>query len=40
VKNPNLNYLVGIDLGTTHTVVAYAKADNTQQEIQIFQIEH
>jgi len=39
VKNPNLNYLVGIDLGTTHTVVAYAKADNTQQEIQIFQIE-
>jgi len=39
VKNPNLNYLVGIDLGTTHTVVAYAKADNTNQEIQIFQIE-
>jgi len=39
VKNPNLNYLVGIDLGTTHTVVAYAKADNTQQDIQIFQIE-
>ncbi|MDI1278568.1 Hsp70 family protein [Methylobacter sp.] len=39
MKNPNLNYLVGIDLGTTHTVVAYAKADNTQQEIQIFQIE-
>lgn len=33
------NYLVGIDLGTTHTVVAYAKADNTNQEIQIFQIE-
>jgi hypothetical protein len=31
--------VVGIDLGTTHTVVAYAKADNTQQEIQIFQIE-
>ncbi|MFA5016559.1 MAG: Hsp70 family protein, partial [Methylobacter sp.] len=39
MKNLNLNYLVGIDLGTTHTVVAYAKADNTQQEIQIFQIE-
>ncbi|MGZ8173076.1 MULTISPECIES: Hsp70 family protein [Methylobacter] len=39
MKNPNLNYLVGIDLGTTHTVVAYAKADNTQQDIQIFQIE-
>jgi len=39
VKNPNLNYLVGIDLGTTHTVVAYAKADNTRQDIHIFQIE-
>jgi len=33
------NYLVGIDLGTTHTVAAYAKADNAHQEIQIFQIE-
>lgn len=39
MKNPNLNYLVGIDLGTTHTVVAYAKADNTRQDIHIFQIE-
>jgi molecular chaperone DnaK (HSP70) len=38
VQNPTANYLVGIDLGTTHTVVAYAKAD-THQEIQIFQIE-
>jgi len=39
VKNFAPHYLVGIDLGTTHTVVAYAKADNTHQEIQIFQIE-
>jgi molecular chaperone DnaK (HSP70) len=39
VHNSTANYLVGIDLGTTHTVVAYAKADNTNREIQIFQIE-
>ncbi|MEE7625181.1 Hsp70 family protein [Methylobacter sp. Wu8] len=39
MKNSTANYLVGIDLGTTHTVVAYVKADNTHQEIQIFQIE-
>ena len=39
MKNLAPHYLVGIDLGTTHTVVAYAKADNTHQEIQIFQIE-
>ncbi|MGZ4955132.1 MAG: Hsp70 family protein [Methylobacter sp.] len=39
MKNLTSHYLVGIDLGTTHTVVAYAKADNTNQEIQIFQIE-
>lgn len=39
MQNPIANYLVGIDLGTTHTVVAYAKANNTSQEIQIFQIE-
>lgn len=39
MKNPTANYLVGIDLGTTHTVAAYVKADNTHQEIQIFQIE-
>jgi len=39
VQNSNLRYLVGIDLGTTHTVVAYANADNTQQEIQLFHIE-
>jgi len=39
VQNNPPRYLVGIDLGTTHTVVAYAKADITHQEIQIFQIE-
>ncbi len=39
MKNLTPNYLVGIDLGTTYTVVAYIKADNTHQEIQIFQIE-
>ena len=33
--------MVGIDLGTTHTVVAYTEADKSQssQSIQIFQIE-
>ncbi|MDI1231220.1 MAG: hsp70 family protein [Methylobacter sp.] len=39
MKKLTQSYLVGIDLGTTHTVVAYAKADNKSQEIQIFQIE-
>ncbi|MGR8952092.1 MAG: Hsp70 family protein [Gammaproteobacteria bacterium] len=33
------HYLVGIDLGTTHTVVAYARADATPTEIRIFEIE-
>ncbi|HSN24621.1 MAG TPA: Hsp70 family protein, partial [Methylomicrobium sp.] len=32
-------YLVGIDLGTTHTVVAYAKVDETPAKIKIFEIE-
>lgn len=37
----NNKYLVGIDLGTTHTVVAYTESEksNTQQAIKIFQIE-
>ena len=39
MKKLTPNYLVGIDLGTTHTVVAYAKADNKSQEIHLFQIE-
>ena len=37
VQNQAPHYLVGIDLGTTHTVVAYAK--NTQQDIHLLQIE-
>ncbi|WP_374088618.1 Hsp70 family protein [Methylomicrobium lacus] len=32
-------YLVGIDLGTTHTVVAYAKIGETPVDIRIFEIE-
>ncbi len=39
MKNQSSPYLVGIDLGTTHTVVAYAKAEKTTPDIQIFQIE-
>ena len=39
VKNQSPHYLVGIDLGTTHTVVAFTNAEKTHQEIQIFQIE-
>ena len=33
------HYLVGIDLGTTHSVVAYADATEAQAEIQVFVIE-
>ncbi|MCX7084206.1 MAG: hsp70 family protein [Methylococcales bacterium] len=33
------NYVVGIDLGTTHTVVAFASTDTHHQDIQLFQIE-
>jgi molecular chaperone DnaK (HSP70) len=39
VKNQSLPYLVGIDLGTTHTVVAFSKADNSSQGIQLLPIE-
>jgi len=41
LNNKSTKYLVGIDLGTTHTVVAYTEADKSQssQSIQIFQIE-
>jgi molecular chaperone DnaK (HSP70) len=39
VQNPPVKYLVGIDLGTTHTVVAYSKADQSGQDIQIFNVE-
>lgn len=31
-------YLVGIDLGTTHTVVAYAAANDPEKHIQLFEI--
>lgn len=36
--NEHAKYLVGIDLGTTHTVVAFARADQTSPEIQLFDI--
>ncbi len=39
MKNLTPHYLVGIDLGTTHTVVAYAKADNKNQDLHVFQVE-
>jgi molecular chaperone DnaK (HSP70) len=39
VQNQSANYLVGIDLGTTHTVVAFARADKPNPEIEIFQVE-
>jgi molecular chaperone DnaK (HSP70) len=39
VQNPTPQYFVGIDLGTTHTVVAYARTDSSQLDIQIFQVE-
>ncbi len=41
MKNTSAKYLVGIDLGTTHTVVAYTKAskNNSNQAINIFEIE-
>jgi molecular chaperone DnaK (HSP70) len=32
------HYLVGIDLGTTHTVVAYCDAHGAQQTVQIFEV--
>ena len=32
-------YLVGIDLGTTHTVVAYADTKSTNPKLQLFEIE-
>ncbi|MDO8311572.1 MAG: Hsp70 family protein, partial [Sideroxyarcus sp.] len=33
------HYIVGIDLGTTHTVVAYARPGKTSQAIELLQIE-
>ncbi|WP_027157097.1 Hsp70 family protein [Methylobacter luteus] len=39
MQNQSANYLVGIDLGTTHTVVAFARTDKPNPEIEIFQVE-
>ncbi|MDD4914630.1 MAG: hsp70 family protein [Methylococcales bacterium] len=37
MKKPN-QFLVGIDLGTTHTVVAYAHANDPQKAVHLFDI--
>lgn len=39
MQKPSSHYLVGIDLGTTHTVVAYAKAEKNIKDIHLFQVE-
>ena len=39
MKNQSPHYLVGIDLGTTHTVVAFVKAEKTPQDIHLLPIE-
>lgn len=39
MQNPQPSYLVGIDLGTTHTVVAFAGAQEVKQEIELFPVE-
>jgi len=39
VNNKSAQYHIGIDLGTTHTVVAYAKIQQKNAPIQIFEIE-
>jgi molecular chaperone DnaK (HSP70) len=39
VQNSSPQYLVGIDLGTTHTVVAYAKIGEAPVNLRIFEIE-
>ncbi len=38
MKRQQAQYLVGIDLGTTHTVVAYTQIKPSSQEIKIFKI--
>ena len=38
-ENKSAQYLVGIDLGTTHTVVAYTPSAQSSKEIHIFEIE-
>lgn len=39
MTNKSAQYHIGIDLGTTHTVVAYAKIQQKNAPIQIFEIE-
>ena len=39
MKTQSPHYIVGIDLGTTHTVVAYASTDIHQQQIKLFNVE-
>jgi len=39
VNNKSAQYHIGIDLGTTHTVVAYAKTRQKNATIQIFEIQ-
>ncbi len=39
MNNKSAQYHIGIDLGTTHTVVAYAKIQQKNAPIQIFEIE-
>jgi molecular chaperone DnaK (HSP70) len=39
VQKKSPHFLVGIDLGTTHTVVAYAKTDQKNHDIKLFKIE-
>lgn len=38
MKNFSAHYLVGIDLGTTHTVVAYAAVNDPEKHIHLFDI--
>ncbi|MDD1617008.1 MAG: chaperone heat-shock protein, partial [Methylococcaceae bacterium NSP1-2] len=39
MHNQTPQYLVGIDLGTTHTVVAYTQANSSHRDIQLFHVE-
>jgi molecular chaperone DnaK (HSP70) len=39
VQSSSPRYVVGIDLGTTHTAVAYARIDQSPAEIHIFEID-
>ncbi|MGZ4999864.1 MAG: Hsp70 family protein [Methylomonas sp.] len=39
MKTNDSQYLVGIDLGTTHTVVAYANAGDPEKHIHLFEVQ-